>query len=106
MASSLQPCGVDVEPLTRDAVRVTGRIALPEEVALVAAHFSENPELLVWCAKEATYKAAGVEGVDFRTDIHLREATARSLTVALARCRVSIQYFTVEDLLVTGGTIL
>ena len=63
---SQQPCGVDIEQSGRDFGRVSSRYITQEERRL-----SDNPrfEAAVWCAKEALYKLAQREGLDFRRDI-------------------------------------
>jgi phosphopantetheinyl transferase len=65
---SSQPCGVDVEQMARNFERVSSRYITDEERRL-----SDNPrfEATVWCAKEALYKLAQREGLDFRSDIHI-----------------------------------
>ena len=63
---SQQPCGVDIEQMGRDFGRVSSRYITAEERSL-----SDNPrfEAVAWCAKEALYKMAHREGLDFRRDI-------------------------------------
>ena len=65
---SQQPCGVDIEQMGRDFGRVSSRYITAEERRL-----SDNPrfEAAVWCAKEALYKLAQREGLDFRRDISI-----------------------------------
>ena len=65
---SQQPCGVDIEQSGRDFGRVSSRYITQEERRL-----SDNPrfEAAVWCAKEALYKLAQREGLDFRRDISI-----------------------------------
>ena len=63
---SQQPCGVDIEQMGRDFGRVSSRYITAEERSL-----SDNPrfEAAAWCVKEALYKMAHREGLDFRRDI-------------------------------------
>ena len=62
------PCAVDTEPLRRNFDRVKPRYlsaaeaSLSDDVRLAAA---------VWCAKEALYKLARREGIDFLNDIRI-----------------------------------
>ena len=62
------PCAVDTEPLRRNFDRVKPRYlsaaeaSLSDDVRLAAA---------VWCAKEALYKLASREGIDFLNDIRI-----------------------------------
>lgn len=63
---SQQPCGVDIEQMGRDFERVSGRYTTAEEQGLSdSAAFNA----VAWCAKEALYKMAHREGLDFRRDI-------------------------------------
>ena len=63
---SQQPCGVDIEQMGRDFERVSGRYTTAEEQGLSdSAVFNAA----AWCAKEALYKMAHREGLDFRRDI-------------------------------------
>ena len=63
-----KPCGVDVERLDRNFSRVAERYLSPSEAALAA---DEHWAAVVWCAKEALFKMAGREGVDFMRDMQI-----------------------------------
>jgi phosphopantetheinyl transferase len=63
------PCGVDVERCDRNFERVQGRYMSDREQSLSC---SESLAGIAWCAKEALYKMAGREGVDFLRDITLQ----------------------------------
>ena len=63
---SLRPCGIDIEQLARDFGRVSTRYITPDERALCQC---EEFEAIAWCAKEALYKLAQIEELDFRRDI-------------------------------------
>ena len=63
---SNHPCGIDIEQLAREFSRISSRYITPEERALCE---SGEFEAVAWCAKEALYKLAQVEGLDFRRDI-------------------------------------
>ena len=75
---SQQPCGVDIEQSGRDFGRVSSRYITQEERRL-----SDNPrfEATVWCAKEALYKLAQREGLDFRSDIHISAIDFAAATI-------------------------
>lgn len=62
------PCALDIEPLDRRFDRAADRYMAPEERAL-----SDDPRWagIVWCAKEALYKAAGRPGTDFREELRI-----------------------------------
>lgn len=61
-------CAVDIEPESRDFSRVAPRYMSAGERAL-----SDDALLpaVVWCAKEALYKYAGRQGLDFLHDLHI-----------------------------------
>lgn len=63
---SLRHCGIDIEQPARDFGRVSTRYITPDERALCQC---EEFEAIAWCAKEALYKLAQIEGLDFRRDI-------------------------------------
>ncbi len=71
VALSLEPCGVDVERLDRNFGRVRSRY-MSEWEALLSTH--KDWAAVVWCAKEAMYKMAGREGVDFKRDMQIISA--------------------------------
>lgn len=84
--------GIDAERYDRaQALRVAGRVMTPEEISLMEEHAPElrnlNPEgrpltdeecstaavVLAWTIKEALYKAAFHEGIDFRHNLVIRK---------------------------------
>jgi len=73
VAVAVDPChsiGIDVEQeRTAQLRRVADRVLSPDELAIYGA----EPHLLTlaWTLKEALYKAAGVPGADWRTDLQL-----------------------------------
>ena len=71
VAIATKPCGIDVERYDRNFERVKSRYMTAEEQSLsVDEHWSA----VVWCAKEAMYKMAGREGVDFKRDMQIISA--------------------------------
>ncbi len=78
------PLGIDIENIERDASRAVRKFAQQSELELAQEHFPENPHLLVWCAKEALYKAHGMEGVELKNEISLM-SISRSGEI---KCRV------------------
>lgn len=68
---SMEPCGVDVERLDRRFERVRSRY-MSECEALLSSH--KDWAAVVWCAKEALYKKAGRDGVDFLRDMQIISA--------------------------------
>lgn len=106
MAVQGRPCGVDIESADRKAVRTIDRIASSAELKLAEALFPANPALLVWCAKEAAYKAIGGVGIDFRTQILLQDLTngTQQFTVTVASERMLLEFFETNGLLCVFGT--
>lgn len=71
VAIATKPCGIDVERYDRNFERVISRYMTAEEQSLSAdSHWAA----VVWCAKEAMYKMAGREGVDFKRDMQIISA--------------------------------
>lgn len=68
MAIASKPCGIDMERYDRNFERVRSRYMSNEE-ALLSTH--KHWAAVVWCAKEAMYKMAGREGVDFKRDMQI-----------------------------------
>ena len=62
------PCGIDVERVDRNFGRVMSRYMTSAEASLSG---QEHWPAVVWCAKEALFKMAGREGVDFKRDMEL-----------------------------------
>lgn len=71
LASGRAVCGVDIENVERMAVRLSSKFASGPELEIARVVYKHNAELLVWCAKEALYKMAGVEGLDFKSGMLL-----------------------------------
>ncbi len=90
LAFGEKPLGVDIENLERDASRAVRKFATHGELNLAQEHFPQNPHLWVWCAKEALYKAHGVEGIELKTDISLESISSDGKI----KCRVKdTKYF-------------
>lgn len=71
VAIATKPCGIDVERYDRNFGRVKSRYMTAEEQTLSA---DDHWAAVVWCAKEAMYKMAGREGVDFKRDMQIISA--------------------------------
>lgn len=68
VALSERRCTVDIEPVGRDFSRVVDRYMTPEERLLSVDPLWPG---FAWCAKEALYKYAGRQALDFLEDLHL-----------------------------------
>ena len=104
MASPYGPCGVDIERASRPAARVANRIATPDEIALGTPFLPSNPSLVIWCAKEAAYKALGTPGIDFRQQIRLHSTTAQTLLLTVNMNDISLEVFFWKDLIAVCGS--
>lgn len=84
-----EPCGVDIERLDRNFERVARRYIGPDEQLLPQA---EHPHFkaLLWSAKEALYKWAGVEGADLIRDVKVRALDLQAQTLHGAVCGRSV----------------
>lgn len=84
LAISNNNIGVDIEAPRHQLARVASRFLSPTEQTEFAKH--SNGLLRAWTAKEAVYKCAGYEGVDFANEIHITpsgSATLRDKTFTL-----------------------
>lgn len=64
-------CAVDIEPLDRNCAKAKSRFISSSEEQFLA----EDVELCrAWCAKEALYKFAGVDGLSLLGDIEIKES--------------------------------
>lgn len=104
MASPYGPCGVDIELADRPAERVAHRIATPDELILCTPLLPTNPALVVWCAKEAAYKALGTPGIDFQKQIRLCDVTAQTLILTVNMDKISLEMFHKENLIALCGS--
>lgn len=104
MTSSHGPCGVDIELADRPAERVAHRIATPDEIGLGTPFLPSNPGLVVWCAKEAAYKALGTPGIDFQKQIRLCDVTAQTLILTVNMDKISLEMFHKENLIALCGS--
>lgn len=98
-----QACGVDIEHLGRNVEHLTARFCSEAERRIAEPLCPENPALLVWCAKEAIYKATDSEGADFRRDLELTAGNEHTLAVRFKTSEISLAYFQVQGLLVVCG---
>lgn len=64
-------CGVDIETIARVVDRISHRFATAQECEIAREVLPENPNLVVWCAKEAAYKILGRVDVEFISDLQL-----------------------------------
>lgn len=88
--------GVDTETLRPQLERVVDKYLSPREQALFATPLER---LYAWCVKEAAYKAAAVEGVDFATGICIaddgNEVSVGNLCLKIVTVELSAESTTV-----------
>ncbi len=99
-------CGVDIELVGRCAARIERKFASADEVEIARNIFPKNPHLLIWCAKETLYKAAGIEGAEFRKDlkitgVNVDEIGGKTLSATAFNQNKTIKFLEIKDLLVT-----
>ncbi|WP_320113473.1 4'-phosphopantetheinyl transferase superfamily protein [Draconibacterium orientale] len=64
--------GIDVEQIHRNIDKVVTRYASPEEIEFIEN--SNDPQfvkILLWAAKEAIFKIAGIQGIQFNRQIEI-----------------------------------
>jgi phosphopantetheinyl transferase len=64
--------GIDVEQIHRNIDKVVTRYASPEEIEFIEN--SNDPQfvkILLWAAKEAIFKCAGIQGIQFNRQIEI-----------------------------------
>lgn len=90
VAVDTKPTGVDTEYMTRDISRVSSRIFSSHEMSL-----TDNPAVL-WCAKEAAYKAYGREGIDLYSDITVTDITGNRIFVNILSRHITLLFLTID----------
>lgn len=100
--SSTEPCGVDIELVDRRVEHLAHRFATEDELEVARRVFPPNAALLVWCVKEAIYKMAGREGVDFLRDMALIDARGNILTGEAFGKRVELEFSVKDNLLIVN----
>ncbi len=93
MVVDRKPVGVDVELLSRDVSRVAGRVFTAGERAVA-------DDIVLWCAKEAAYKAYGHRGMDFRRDIRVGRSGDGTVEVAVGGYLTDVRYFSSDGFMV------
>jgi phosphopantetheinyl transferase len=73
-------CGVDIEKNSNKAHTVRNKFMSNSEINFADNHNPELISLFTWCAKEAMYKAMGLEGVIFANDMAVLDFDFDNLT--------------------------
>lgn len=90
-------CGIDIDSRGRNFLNVAPRISSPEEMLLADEQNPNDFLSLVWCAKEAVYKYAGVAGLDLIADIAVTEIGADTIFANLRGEPVKLGYFVYDN---------
>lgn len=101
---SSERCGIDIELTDRRASHLAAKFASPEELEIAKDVFSENPALLVWCAKEALYKYCSREGADFRRDFVILSSCGSTLRASAFGEITTLNFYTQDNLLIVHTT--
>lgn len=97
-----EPCGVDIELVDRRVEHLANRFATREELQIAERVFPPNAALIVWCVKEAIYKMAGRERVDFLRDMELIDAQGNILTGKAFGKSVELEFCVEDNLLIVN----
>lgn len=97
--------GVDIELVDRQVAHLASRFASAAEIEIARGVFAQNPALLLWCAKEATYKTLHRDGVDFAKDMIITSAVDDRLTAIADSISVELRWEKREDNLLIVYTI-
>ncbi len=94
-----EPCGVDIESCSRDFERVASRFSTAAEVAYFEVVGIDRALALplIWSAKEALYKVAGVEGVDFIRDVEIVSVEESLICGRIGESRYLLNYLIVDE---------
>lgn len=65
--------GVDIEQLRPQLSRIYKRFCNEAEIEKLGPNPTLETLLLIWCAKEALYKAIGQKGTDFKEHLHMTD---------------------------------
>lgn len=72
-ATASMPVGIDIQKTEDRILRLSAKFITPEERLRWEGHPRQREIFtLYWTAKEALFKAAGLQGVDFKRDLRIR----------------------------------
>jgi phosphopantetheine--protein transferase-like protein len=70
--SKTKTVGIDIEPINDKVQRIAPRFLSPTELAFIDKEQTTKHLIACWCIKEAIFKMAGVEGVNFDEEISIK----------------------------------
>lgn len=97
---SESPCAIDMENLDRNAKRIAKKFATTTEINTATKVLPQNPELLIWCAKETLYKFARRAGAEFLTDFCLLKAYQNEMECACFNKKIVLKYTIYNNILI------
>lgn len=97
-------CGIDIEDSGRNAAKIARKFTTEHEISIAREVYTDNAELLIWCAKEALYKYAARSEGDFIDDFKILSATTDTLVTTAYGNQVIVHFTTMESLLITYCT--
>lgn len=91
--------GIDIEQSSRSVERVISRFLSQDERSIVS---DSCRGLNLWCAKEAVFKAAGEDNIDFQSQIRLSMKSEKPLIIdaelkGLAIHRFDVKFIDIEE---------
>lgn len=95
-----KPCGVDIERADRMVGRSARKYTTDYETNIVRASFPDNPEIVIWCAKEALYKRSSIQSADFIRHYHILSATDHTLATSACAEDVVVRFKRNKDLVI------
>lgn len=99
IVSQTNPVGIDIEHEQREAAKLSRKFTDETELAVVEPYYPSNPALLIWCAKEALYKLAGVEGAEFRSAFRIVGADRERVQAFVFGKAVELRFFVRDHIL-------
>ncbi|MFI3294810.1 MAG: 4'-phosphopantetheinyl transferase superfamily protein [Rikenellaceae bacterium] len=96
-----QEIGIDIESAKRDAKRVAKKFTDHREIEIARELYTPNPELLVWCAKEALYKTHNTPGLEFKNEISIDSHNNAQLQCSIGSTKYQCQIIEHEEYLIT-----
>lgn len=94
------PCGVDIERADRMVGISARKYTTDYEMNIVRASFPDNPEIVIWCAKEALYKRSSIQSADFIRHYHILSATDHTLATSACAEDVVVRFKRNKDLVI------
>lgn len=82
VAYSNQEVGIDIQVPRPTIFKVRNKFCHPSELLFIGENAQDERYLMLWCAKEATYKIYG-HGIDFAKDLYSMPFSSEDTVIAL-----------------------